>query len=771
MVQHERQCGGAVMVRDMETIIRSAIVLFISVVGFATILFGFSQTAVAQVAADPIVICATGSVPVGSGSLDCINPNSGALEPAVSIDGLTPDEWTAEHGNFGGVSCNLTAFDFNQCIWNPILRAIGILLMSLAAWILGISGTLFDYFIQWTVIDFKGTLGEGGVNILTGINSIWATMRDIGNILIIGMFVFIAISTILNIENYGAKKWIVRILLVAILINFSMFFTKFAIETSNFVSRQIYAEIQLESVNDTNGIPGEVTRLGIAESFTNTLGIASLFDLDTENNSNPLNSSDPLAIFLYSIGATIFMLTLAGILLYGVFLLATRAIILVVALLTSSLAFAGILLPGEAGGKIWGQWKTAVINASVFPIIMMLGLYVSYSVISGTQRVLGGTAGNNDSLGAFLKNPTGDISAAATAAQGNFADGQTSILLFIFAAGLLFVSIKVANSFATKIAGFNFAAAAPALGASLMGAGAGIAGRNTLGRFGVWREQAAKKRAEKEYEESKRKTGTGKISDATMRRMNMWGAVGKQSYDPRNIKGVQGALKKTALGTVAGSVPVVGKRLSKQLTQGETRGRSKLVEDATKKETDKIAAKAKIATGVEKTIRKEAHTSAQEALTSEQETRKRLGQEVEETRRTGERATSMEEFDVAARQESRLESQIKSSEVRVKAAQEKTTEAVKELGDEAKISNVAITDIASGPAGGLSPARRAFYGISNEDDALAKAVRKNVKKEKRQKDLKILSEEMKKADEGKDKKEGKNDNDKEVDKNDDKKAA
>jgi len=119
-----------------------------------------------------------------------------------------------------------------------ILSWLSSFFISIFGWLLMGSANLFNALIQYTIVDFGGTLDTFGI--INGINTVWSAFRDISNIVIIGMFVFVAISMIIGLENYGTKRFVVRILIIAVLINFSLLFTKLIIDTSHIAARQFY---------------------------------------------------------------------------------------------------------------------------------------------------------------------------------------------------------------------------------------------------------------------------------------------------------------------------------------------------------------------------------------------------------------------------------------------------------------------------------------------------------------------------------------------------
>ena len=140
-------------------------------------------------------------------------------------------------------SCSDTSYFtgdwFTYCMWIPMLGWLGSWFLTMGGAILLIAGWLFDFLVMHGLINFQGTLSSLGI--LDAIETGWTVFRDLANIAIIGMFTFIAIGTILGSTDYGAKKLLSRVLIIAILINFSLLFCKLIIDASNFTAYQFYS--------------------------------------------------------------------------------------------------------------------------------------------------------------------------------------------------------------------------------------------------------------------------------------------------------------------------------------------------------------------------------------------------------------------------------------------------------------------------------------------------------------------------------------------------
>ncbi len=102
----------------------------------------------------------------------------------------------------------------------------------------------------------------------------WTVVRDLSNIFFILILLYVAIQTILGL-GHETKKIIVQVIVMALLINFSMFFAKVVIDSSNILALVFYNKIDSKT-NDY--IPStNVNKIGVQEKdFTGAM--VSAFD-------------------------------------------------------------------------------------------------------------------------------------------------------------------------------------------------------------------------------------------------------------------------------------------------------------------------------------------------------------------------------------------------------------------------------------------------------------------------------------------------------------
>ena len=361
----------------------------------------------------------------------------------------------AAEGSCGGV---VSGIDWN-CVWKSVMSWLGSWFLTFGGAVLLVAGTVFDWFMKLLVVEFAKTIQD--LQLMDGLKRGWTLIRDVMNIGIIGVFVFVAIMTILGSAEYGAKRLVARVLVVSVLINFSFLFSQIVIDGTNFVSAQFW-----------RGMPASVQTQGTAQSFLKTFGMEDVWSqskLLTDAAAEESNSGG--VAFFYGLFAGVFLIAISAVLFYGSYVIAARALLLVIAMLTSALAFASFLLPRWSGQNFigWDSWWSNLLKAALFGPLLMMFLWITMTIIGAAQLQAGGAGSAMGTLfddPSKMKNPT---------AWG-------SIILLILGTGLLFVAIRAAGSFASSIGGYG--ATTFGLGASLA---YGLRGAGVLGRFGIGR--------------------------------------------------------------------------------------------------------------------------------------------------------------------------------------------------------------------------------------------------------------------------------------------
>ncbi|MEA2701551.1 MAG: hypothetical protein QOE22_260 [Candidatus Parcubacteria bacterium] len=414
-----------------------------------------------------------------------------------------------------------------------LLSIVSYAILQFANLLLALAGTLFNWVIMKTVFQFATFLGNA-----PGLLAAWGILRDIGNMMLLFGFIFIGLSTILDLQTYAAKKALPRLIIFAILMNFSLFAAEAVIDTSNVLSVVMYRQANTDPDCVYNaaatGAGSSETAVGNLRSSNNCFinnGIAGRV-MQTTGASGIFQT--PNGSYTYENAAVMLMLaafaTIAAIVLFaGAIMLVIRAVTLSLLMVSAPLGFAGMAIPPLK--KMGEDWWNRLLHQSFFAPIYILLIFVGLKISDAFS------GGSGASLAAALQQP----------------DPSVMGILLVFALSIAFfvAALMAAKKFGAAGAGFAVKTATGITAGSFA-----FAGRRTVGRAAA--AGAAKVRSSRFGQ-----TELGRLTAGGLDR----GA--KAGFDFRNTKAAAAA----------------GKQVG-DLGKGQTGGYKKTLDDAAKARTD-----------------------------------------------------------------------------------------------------------------------------------------------------------------------------------------
>ncbi len=367
-----------------------------------------------------------------------------------------------------------------------------------SAWFMGLMGKALDFSIEYTV---KGDIIRTLLNNPdSAINVGWRIGRDIVNLLLIFVLLFIAISMILQLSRYGNKEILATLIIIAFLVNFSLVITKLIIDAANVFAVEFF-----------NAFPkGADGKTNLSDAFRAGIDVAGLVEKPVKTNL-PASDMYLKLILVYGFGAVIagiagFIFAVAAV------LLLLRMVVLIILMIFSSFAFGAHVLPSTK--KHASDWWSQLFNQAFFAPAMFFMLYIAARMIApdasgnnfiknALQQATGQTATFNSAFEAIGDtNPTGPVNWGTAAFIMNF------IIIII----MLLASIVVAK----KMSAFG-AESVIAGGKKAISKAQGYAGKYT-------------------------KRGAGYVSEKVMQRAEASRESGGRWFAPsRLIAGVPGA--------------------------------------------------------------------------------------------------------------------------------------------------------------------------------------------------------------------------------------
>ncbi len=299
-------------------------------------------------------------------------------------------------------------------------------------WVVGQAGKAFDYAISEFIVGF-GRLYITGTG--ETIDALWGTVRDIFNLTFIFGLVYIGFKMILDSSDSSARKMLVSLIGAALLVNFSLFITKFVIDFSNIAATQVYNAFESS---------GE---LSITNGFMTVMGITSMMTYEYTAGGS----------FAYVIGMLLVFSVLAYVFLAGAIMIIIRFVALNIYMVFSPFMFLGWVFPALQGYSR-DYWSGFLRQAFFAPAFIFM-LYLSYQVASTfpVQRDL-----------ANMFNPNGSTVSDAPGLIPYFA------LVIVFLCASMIVAKKM---------GAHGSTMAISVGNKLRGNAQGFMYRNTGGRL------------------------------------------------------------------------------------------------------------------------------------------------------------------------------------------------------------------------------------------------------------------------------------------------
>lgn len=330
---------------------------------------------------------------------------------------------------------------FASSLFNIALTPIALFILTLAGWILGLVGVFFNWVIIRTVFQFGLYFGT-----TEGMLIAWGVMRDVANIGLLFAFIFMGVLLILNVEGGGhghgggisARRAIPRLIMFAVLLNFSLFASQAVIDVANALGSQFAGLAGMDKCISAETTTQDCANYGISGKVMHMAGIQTVW--------NDGISTDGVVYM----GLAMFVMITSMVLLAAAVMLIVRVVILTLLMITSPIGFAGMVIPGLGG--LAKQWWHNLISQSFFAPAMLLLMFISLKVAENL-------------------NPNGTTIVAALAGNNAQSAGNLQVLVvFAVVIGLMLASLTIASKMGAMGAKFATGAASAATVGLTLGA-------------------------------------------------------------------------------------------------------------------------------------------------------------------------------------------------------------------------------------------------------------------------------------------------------------
>jgi len=322
----------------------------------------------------------------------------------------------------------------------------------IANYIMAFIAGVFILFASW-LIDFALALNSQVMNI-GAVKVGWVIVRDIANLGFVLGIILIAFSTIIRSQTYGIKQTLWRLIVMAVLINFSLtiagiFLDMAGIMTQYFVDKATPAGSGLSATHD------------FATSISYAFQPQKAWSADSvAEAAGGFSASTPFGTTVTAVGSIFFtaFFTFLGVISFlGVaIMLFIRFIAIAILLILAPIAWLGWVFPGlgTPGGSWWSKWWGEFIRWTFFAPAATFFLYLALMTVRGVGQLNGAVA-----ISTIAKRPEVATAAAAMKDAGGIQTPSNDLASMIVMIGLMWGALMVANSFGIHTAAaFNKAA-------------------------------------------------------------------------------------------------------------------------------------------------------------------------------------------------------------------------------------------------------------------------------------------------------------------------
>lgn len=430
-----------------------------------------------------------------------------------------------------------------DCVWNSwtILGCFDQLFYSvvykLSTFIVSLSGVLLDYMLAYSTNSdsYSGPFIKSG----------WGIVRDLANMMFIFVLLYVAIGTILNLHQVNYKDMIAKIIIVALLINFSLFFTKVVIDTGNILARFLNSGIEVKNSSTGEPLITSNGQKSISIALVDKMKIQKLtmgwkegsITVRLKPDSEPVKLEGTTYAFVYLIlmvvGSAIYLITA-----YTFFVIAWvfvgRVAGLWITMIFAPIAFVtyalphGVKIPGDLG---FDGWLKNLMNLTFLAPIFYFFLYIIIQFLqSGFLNDFVHAAGDDG------------IPDTMSLIMG-------VVLPFVIIIFLLNMAKKITLDMSGKFGGEVVKAAQKVTGvaAGVAVGGAALAGRQTFGRLAA---QVTKDKDSK-FAKFAASSSIGQYAFTKVQK------VSKASFDARNTQAAKVAGKYTDINANSGAVKML----------------------------------------------------------------------------------------------------------------------------------------------------------------------------------------------------------------------
>lgn len=314
---------------------------------------------------------------MGNGCTDTSGLNNQAMQD--KLDAVSKDI-----NKKGDLSCSVTGWSVLnpvELIGGAFCVAVKYTLLNIATSFMVIAAKFLDLSVNWSIFGFADVFSKNSNALYT----IWKGVRDIVN-LFVSFGLFFAAGKYIIGQGEEIRKTVARLIIFALLTNFSLPITKAVVDFTNVVGLNTFsAYVTGYNTSRPNSATVSGQSYGLATKIAQMSGGSILITDSTKAETSIFAGLNGITGALVAVFITI---ALTVILAQSAILLASRAVVLFFCLVTSPLMFIHALVPKFMGFDISDlseRWRSTFFKAALMAPVM----FVMYGLAFNLFKIIG----------------------------------------------------------------------------------------------------------------------------------------------------------------------------------------------------------------------------------------------------------------------------------------------------------------------------------------------------------------------------------------------
>lgn len=316
--------------------------------------------------------------------------------------------------------------DLRLPIIGTVVSTILLIIMKILSGLIHLAGSLVDFSLNFQSFTRAPVVTAG-----------WGVSRDLCNLGFAAILLFMSFATVLGLETYGLKKLLPKLILVALLINFSLVFAGIIIDFS-----QILTHYFIDAVAGDQGVSANIM---------NSLSLTRLYDFQKYNDQSFAAKAfkafmgPELKVIMEQAISCILFVIVAFLFFAMAFFMLSRLVNLWVLLIFMPLACLTYIVNIPGSDKFsWSKWKDKFLKWTFFAPAYAFSIYLAMNIAKQIQADPT-TLVPNDPNSPLVQNFKGIGANAQGIFDSGFFKEPSIILQYILVVMILLSALEVAK--------------------------------------------------------------------------------------------------------------------------------------------------------------------------------------------------------------------------------------------------------------------------------------------------------------------------------------